>query len=392
VNTTFINAQFRGGRIGSLRVCGTHIGALDVEAAPTDTVIDLQGDRLLPGLINGHDHLQLNTLPDHQTPKFYQHVRDWIAEVDGRRRTDPQFAAGAAVARDERLLFGGIKNLLSGVTTVAQHDPLYSFLTDAGFPVGVVRDYGWSHSLYIDGSLSVAESYRATPPDRPWIIHAAEGQNDEAAAEFERLDALGCIGSNTLLVHGIMLDKAQRARLAAAGGALIWCPSSNIRLFGRTAEAADLISRQRVALGTDSRLSGARDLLDELRLAATLREMDEDTLEGLVTHVSAALLRLPDRGALRPGLRADLLVLPGGTRLGEATRSKVRLVMIEGVARYGDADYMRAFEHASKGTQYARVQVDGAPKMLDGDVYKLLAVASSDEPGLEMARVTGRAA
>ncbi len=71
-----------------------------------------EGDRLLPGLINAHDHLQLNSLPDHETPKFYQHARDWIAEVDGRRRTDPQFEAGVFVARDERLLLGGLKNLL----------------------------------------------------------------------------------------------------------------------------------------------------------------------------------------------------------------------------------------------------------------------------------------
>ncbi len=120
----------------------------------------------------------------------------------------------------------------------------------------MIRDYGWSHSLYIDGEQSVAESYRATPAAWPWIVHAAEGQDAEATAEFERLDALGCVGPNTVLVHGIALDQAQRARLAAAGGALVWCPSSNMRLFGKTAQVTDLVSKRRVALGTDSRLSG----------------------------------------------------------------------------------------------------------------------------------------
>jgi cytosine/adenosine deaminase-related metal-dependent hydrolase len=389
VNITFINAQFRDGRIGTLRVRGACIAAIDVEPEPADELVDLQGDRLLPGLINAHDHLQLNSLPDHETPKFYRHARDWIAEVDGRRRTDPQFAAGASVARDERLLFGGIKNLLSGVTTVAHHDPLYPFLTHAGYPISVVRDYGWSHSLYIDGERSVVESYRATPAAWPWIVHAAEGQNEEAADEFERLDALGCLKPNTLLVHGIALDQAQRARLMTAGGALIWCPSSNMRLFGKTAQVTDLASNRRVALGTDSRLSGARDLLDELRLAASLSGLDDDTLEGLVTHVSATLLRLPDRGVLRPGLRADLLVLPAETRLRDATRSKVRLVMVDGIARYGDAECVMS---ASANTELTRVLVDGAPKMLDGNISRLLACASTSEPGLEIAQVTGRAA
>jgi cytosine/adenosine deaminase-related metal-dependent hydrolase len=388
VSTAFINAQFRDGHIGSLRVHGTRIAALDVGPEPADAVIDLEGDRLLPGLINAHDHLQLNSLPDHETPKFYRHARDWIAEVDGRRRTDPQFEAGVSVARDERLLLGGLKNLLSGVTTVAHHDPLYPWLTQAGYPISVVRDYGWSHSLYIDGERSVAESKRATPAAWPWIVHAAEGQDAEAAAEFERLDALGCIGQNTILIHGIALDPAQRARLAAAGGALVWCPSSNLRLFGKTAEVSDLISKRRVALGTDSRLSGSRDLLDELRLAAGLGGLAEGALAGLVTDVSASILRLPDRGALRPGLRADLLVLPAKTQLADATRSDVRLVMIEGNARYGDADYMCA----SSSAGWTPVAVDGVPKMLDGNLVKLLASASTIEPGLEMARVTGRAA
>ncbi len=198
MSITFLNAQFSGGRIGSLRVRGARIAALDVDPEPSDAVVDLHGDRLLPGLINAHDHLQLNSLPDHETPKFYQHARHWIAEVDRRRRTDPQFEAGASVARDERLLFGGLKNLLSGVTTVAHHDPLYPFLTQAGYPIAVVRDYGWSHSLYVDGERSVAESYRATPAAWPWIVHAAEGQDQEAADEFERLEALGCLRSEHL--------------------------------------------------------------------------------------------------------------------------------------------------------------------------------------------------
>jgi cytosine/adenosine deaminase-related metal-dependent hydrolase len=389
MNITFINAQFAGGRIGSLRIRGARIAALDVDPEPADAVVDLDGDRLLPGLINAHDHLQLNSLPEHETPRFYRHARDWIAEVDGRRRTDPQFEAGASVARDERLLFGGLKNLLSGVTTVAQHDPLYPSLTQAGYPISVVRDYGWSHSLYIDGEQSVAESYRATPATWPWIVHAAEGQDQEAASEFERLEELGCLKPNTLLVHGIALDQAQRFRLEAAGSALIWCPSSNMRLFGKTAQVADLVSKDRVALGTDSRLSGARDMLDELRVAANLGGMDEAALEGLVTHVSATLLRLPDRGALRPGLRSDLLVLPAGTSLREATRSTVRLVMIEGVARYGDAECVM---RASAGSEWNRVLVDGVPKMLDGNLSRLLACTSLSEPGMEMARLTGRAA
>jgi cytosine/adenosine deaminase-related metal-dependent hydrolase len=389
VNITFINAQVSRGNIGSLRVEGSRIAAVGVPAEAEDLVLDLRGDRLLPGLINAHDHLQLNHLPAHQSPQYYQHARDWISEVDLRRRSDPQFAAGVSVARDERLLLGGIKNMLSGVTTVAHHDPLYPCLAHSDFPVSVVRSYGWSHSLYIDGEEKVAASCRSTPSKWPWIVHAAEGLNDEAAHEFERLDALGCLNSNTLLVHGIALDQPQRTRLQRAGAGLIWCPSSNLRLFGKTAEVRELIAHHRVALGTDSRLSGARDLLDELRLAGELSGLSEESMEGLVTHVSADLLRLPDRGSLRPGLRADLLVLPAGTALADATRADVRMVMIDGIARYGDADCV---PRAAPQGEWANVLVDGTPKMLDLRIAKLLAIARATETGLEIAHAAGRAA
>jgi cytosine/adenosine deaminase-related metal-dependent hydrolase len=389
VTVTFINASLAGGRIGSLRVNGSRIAAIDVPPQSADVVVDLDGDRLLPGLINAHDHLQLNSLPDHEPLHFYQHVRDWISEIDARRRTDPQFENSVVVAREERLLLGGIKNLLSGVTTVAHHDPLYASLTHGDYPISVVHDYGWSHSLYIDGEQKVADAQRATPSEWPWIVHAAEGLNAEAADEFERLVELGCVRPNTLLVHGIALDHAQRARLRHLGAGLIWCPSSNLRLFGKTAQVSDLILHGRVALGTDSRLSGSRDLLAELRIAANTLQLDELVLEDIAIRASAKLLRLADRGTLRPGLRADLVVLPAATPLGSATRADVRLVMIGGMVRYGDTDCITC---ASPDRSWTGVSVDGVPKMLDTQLATMLARAQVHEPGLEISQMTGKAA
>jgi cytosine/adenosine deaminase-related metal-dependent hydrolase len=389
MSITFINALFPDRHVGTLSVSGPRIAAIDAAPAKGDVVVDLEGDRLLPGLINAHDHLQLNNLPALETPKIYRHARDWISDVDARRRTDPEFEAGVAVPRDERLLLGAVKNLLSGVTTVAHHDPLYPFLSDAQCPVAVVRDYGWSHSLYIDGEAQVAESFRATPSDWPWIVHAAEGVNTEAADEFERLEALGCLKSNALLVHGIALARGQRARLAEAGAGLIWCPASNLRLFGETAQVADLTPQSRVALGTDSRLSGSRDLLEELRLAANLASLSEEDLLTMVTQAAARLLRLADRGGLRVGLRADLLVLPRAATLGDAARRDVRLVVINGVARYGDTECpLRASPHAD----WTRIQVDGASKVIAGQISGKLAQARASEPGLIMELAAGRAA
>jgi cytosine/adenosine deaminase-related metal-dependent hydrolase len=386
---TFINARLSGSEVSSLRIVGSSIAAVGADPQPGDVIVDLQGDQVFPGLINAHDHLQLNSLPGHESVERFRHARDWVAEVDARRRSDPAFQASVAVARNERLLIGGVKNLLSGVTTVAHHDPLYPFLSNAEYPTRVVRDYGWSHSLYVDGEEQVRNSYRRTPVEWPWMIHAAEGLDVEAGDEFERLDALGCLGPNTLLVHGIALDHAQRTRLDAAAAGLIWCPSSNMHLFGKTAEVADLVGRGRVALGTDSRLSGARDLLDELCVAGEIGGLDDRRLEQLVTSDSARLLRLSDRGALRVGARADILILPARTRLAAASRADVRLVLIDGIVRYGDKECAQL---AAPASRWAQIRVDGRPKILDGRIAALLSQASVGETGVDLSNLAWRAA
>jgi cytosine/adenosine deaminase-related metal-dependent hydrolase len=369
---TLINAQTNEREFTSVRILGTRIAALDEDPRPGDSIVDLEGDRVLPGLINAHDHLQLNSLPRPAFEKSYRHVREWIADVDASRRSDPEFAASVAVARDERLLIGGVKNLLSGVTTVAHHDPLYPFLSNARYPTRVVCNYGWAHSLYVAGEETVADSYRATPSRWPWIIHAAEGLDHEAALEFERLDALGCIAPNTLLVHGIALSRPQRMRLHLAA-----------------ADVAELAAQGRVALGTDSRLSGIGDLLDELRLVGQLGVVDDRSLQSLVTSASARLLRLRDRGELRARSRADILILPARTRLATARRADVRLVLVDGIVRYGDRD---CAERVAPHGEWTDIRVDGRPKILDAQIAKLLSHAATSEIGLELSNLAGKAA
>lgn len=386
---TFINAVISDGETGTLRVEGNRIVALHQLPQPGDRVIDLHGDRMLPGLINAHDHLQLNNLPRLEYPEPYNNAREWMAYVNERLRSDGALKAALAFSRNDRWLLGGIKNLLSGVTTVAHHDPLYPFLSSADFPTRVVANYGWSHSLYVDGEKSVQRSYRDTPTDWPWIIHAAEGLDEQSADEFDRLDALGCLQLNTLIVHGVALDHTRRIRLETLAGGLIWCPSSNRRLFGRTVDVIELVAHGRVALGSDSRLTGARDLLDELRVAAEVSALDERTLEFLVTRDSARLLRLTDRGALCEGALADLLILPRHVALSNASRADVRVVMLDGIVRYGDPDCARL---VAPDGDWAEIRVDGRPKVLDRKLAALLWASTAKESGLELMDAAWRAA
>ena len=104
-------------------------------------------------------------------------------------------------------------------------------------------------------------------------MHLAEGVDDEARGELPRLEALGCLKPNTVIVHGVAIDENGWRRVARTGAGLVWCPASNAFLFGETALVGALVdgsdeARVTVALGTDSRVTGSRDLLDELREAS----------------------------------------------------------------------------------------------------------------------------
>ncbi|HEY7889392.1 MAG TPA: amidohydrolase family protein [Steroidobacteraceae bacterium] len=383
-----INADVEGRRT-QVRIGGSRIASVGEPPEAHDRVLDLAGDRLLPGLINAHDHLPLNHLPRLEPAPRYQNVREWIAAVDRRRRVDGPLKAAVAVPMAERLLLGGVKNLLSGVTTVAHHDPLYPDLCEIQYPVRVVRRYGWAHSLYVEGEAKTLESQRRTPADWPWIIHAAEGLDEGAREEFWRLDRLGCLKANTLIVHGVALGGPERRRLSAASAGLIWCPASNLHLFGATAEVAELAREGRVAIGTDSRLTGSRDLLEELHIAAQQVALNPSELESLVTRDAARLLHLPDCGIVAPGARADLLVLPQGVALEGVHRADIRLVMVDGIPLYGDLDVAGSLAGAAR---WVEVHVDGRVKALEASLAERLRRLASREPGLELAAATGRAA
>jgi cytosine/adenosine deaminase-related metal-dependent hydrolase len=371
--------QGLAGAPASLRIVGACIAGVDVSAEAGDRVIDCGGARALPGLINAHDHLQLNGLPRLRYRPRYRHADEWIADIHPRLQTDAELLAYRARPLADRLLVGGLKNLLSGVTTVAHHDPAFEPLFEPGFPVHVPRELGWSHSLGLDGEAAVQASHRATPAHRPWIIHAAEGL--EAGEEFERLDRLGCIASNTVLVHGLGLSAAQQQRLADAGAGLVWCPASNLALFDRTLDPLLLIERSCLALGSDSRISGSADLLAELRLAQELVSLGERQLESLVTDAAARLLRLPDRGRLAAGMKADVLLLPARLPLAQAQRAALRGVLREGRLLLADAD-IAGQDALFDGRE---IRLDEKAKWLDRAIAGAAARARLQEPGLVLA-------
>jgi hypothetical protein len=313
-------------------------------------------------------------------------------------RQDASIRRNMAYPLSARLFIGGLKNLLSGVTTVAHHNPWYGEIRRS-VPVRVVRRYGWAHSFGLEtepvGARGepggrIAERCRKTPDDVPFMVHIGEGVDEAAAEEFRRLDSLNCVRSNTVLVHGVALTRADWGRLVERGANLVWCPASNRFLFGRTAAVRDLLNaaagtESQVCLGSDSRLTGRRDLLEELQEARAAADVTPGELLRSVTSGPARALRLEQAGALRIGAPADLLVLPAlardpGDVLLAASRSDVQLVTIGGRPMFGAAGLRPVFE--ARRVRTRTIDVDGRERFAGAALARAIARCPITEPGV----------
>lgn len=378
----------------------TRVQAIGEPPRRGDTVVDVDGGFVLPGLINAHDHLELNHYGRLKFRERYENASEWSDDMRPRLADDPAIRQGRQLPLTERLFAGALKNLLAGTTTVAHHNPYYSELRRT-MPLRVVRRYGWAHSFALEGSAagargepggSVAQRWRRTAADAPFFVHLAEGIDEAARAELPRLEALGCLAPNTIAVHGVAIDARGFQRMAEAGAGLVWCPASNAFLFGRTAAVRPFIEATRsspasIALGSDSRLTGSADLLDELRVARATHCATSDELLAMVTSGAASLLRLDHAGRLDVGSPADLIVVPASRpnaadALIETSRRSLELVAVGGRPMIGDWKFAPAFR--ARGSAVRPIVVDGVPKLVDSGLARRIAGSPIAEPGITL--------
>lgn len=359
-------------------------GRLDPVTYAMDFPVDLRDHLVFPALINAHEHLQVNAVPPLRHDAPFANSYAWIDAFQAHFG-DHEVADALRIPKDLRLRHGALKNLLAGTTCVAHHDPWHPVLDTPDFPVALLREFGWSYALGgPDYGPPVRESFAATPPDRPWMIHLAEGGDAVARGELAELDRLGCLAANSVLIHGVGLDDGDIERVIARGAAVVWCPGSNHALLGRTLDPRRLAAAGRLALGSDSRLSGARDLLDELGGIQARGELDARGALALATDAAARILRLPERGTLREGAIADLVIVAdrGGDPVASLVglrRADLRAVVRDGVPCIADPAFAGWFEAA--GIDTVAVSLDGRPKLLAASLADDALFAL--EPGLD---------
>ena len=192
-----------------------------------------------------------------------------------------------------------------------------------------------------------------------------------ARNEIPMLESLRAIDERTVIIHGVATGPQGLEILRRHHAALIWCPTSNLRMLGRTVTRAVLDSGIPVALGTDSALTAPVDLLDELHAAR--KYVSAVRLFEMVTIGAARILRLAkswrtqDWIAVRTNSKIPARALFDGKIELVVVAGRIRLISPE-LAEQLPAGFRHGFQSLT---------LEGRPTVLvDADVKSLYRAAS----------------
>ncbi|HZX72825.1 MAG TPA: amidohydrolase family protein [Cyclobacteriaceae bacterium] len=341
----------------------TEIGST-LQPKKNEQIFDFKNHFLYPGLINSHDHLEMNLYPKLGTPPFNNYV-EWANDIY-KPAQSPLLEIQKVDIRD-RLMWGGLKNLVSGVTTVIHHNPWHSLLGKRKFPVKVLKNFAWAHSLQFEKDILKCYPRKI---NTPFIIHGAEGKDEFAFSEIAELDRLGLLKSNTVIVHAIAVREGDIELLANSDSSVVWCPASNLFMFEMTAPIQELKNKIKVALGTDSTLTGSSTLLDEIKVAAKTNLADARGIYNMVSSIPVEIFGLPEVN-IAPNQIADLFIAPIKANdyfenLQTLDPADMAMVLIQGEIRLLDVK----FENKNSMTKNS-VTIQGRHKKTDIDIAAL---------------------
>jgi cytosine/adenosine deaminase-related metal-dependent hydrolase/ubiquinone/menaquinone biosynthesis C-methylase UbiE len=361
-----------------LETCDGYITGINSARAQftTDNQVDLSGYTLFPGLVNAHDHLEFALFPRLGTPP-YRNATEWARDIQDR--ACDIIAIHRQVPKAVRLSWGAIRNLLCGVTTVCHHNPWHAIFDESDFPIQVVADFGWEHSLAFAEDL--AATHNRTHPSYPFILHACEGLDSAARNEFAQLQGLNIIDDRTVLIHGLVLTPPEIDILNRCGASIVSCPTSNQFLFSQTASPEQLESIQRLAIGSDSPLTASGDLLDEISFCNRQLHISPERLFDCATQAPARILRLKrGEGRIAPGGPADLFavrssVLTPARHLMALSWRDIELVIVDGSVRLASAEMLQRLP-AQLSKNLSCVLIDGVARWLAAPVNMLFKSAA----------------
>lgn len=348
-------------------------GPLIVDLLPTEQALQaypdadhqkLDGQVLMPGLINAHTHsamVLLRGLADDKPLMQWLNDTIWPAEQ--------ALVSEAFVADGTRLAI--LEMLRSGTTCFNEHYFFPDVIADTAIDMGMRASVGlvvidvptpWSdsaeaclkkddaclashadksplvtfcwapHAPYTVSDMAFAElADRCTYQRRPLHIHLHESADEINMSlelynkrPLERLASLGLVNDRLIAVHMTQVDENDTARMAESGAHVVTCPVSNLKLASGFCPVDDFHKAGvNVAIGTDGPASNnGLNLWSDMRTAALLAKAvandpcaaDAHTALRMVTLNAAKTLGLGQQiGSLEKGKQADFVTVDMGS-------------------------------------------------------------------------------
>lgn len=280
-----------------ITVAGESIERIGSSHSEDVNTIDLKGCIAFPGLINSHDHLEFNLYPRLGHKKYNDYV-EWGNDIHIKDKE--LIDSIEAVPLEIRLRYGVIKNLICGVTAVAHHGADYTLLDNS--PVSIIRKGTCIHSVRLGGKWKLKINY---PVNRePYVIHIGEGISMQSNEEINELLRWNLFNRKLIGIHGIAMTEEQCKKFAA----LIWCPDSNLFLFGKTADIPGLKKNTKILFGTDSTLTADWNIFENLRTARNQNLLSDEEIFNSLTQEAAEIWEMNDQGKLSAGHKADIVI------------------------------------------------------------------------------------
>lgn len=338
---------------------------------------------ILPGLVDIHNHISWNTIPRWDPDQYFDNRYEWRRNYEPYQ---PIVTIYSAIVEDyfcEINTYSEAKALVGGSTTTLGTYSQWCIR-------GLVRNLDHFTGFYFTSIMQDKKHIRniidlpSNPNDTLQFIennqseavffHLAEGIDLASRAEFEKLDKLGLLTEKTVIIHGTALVPEQFDLMAERGAALAWSPRSNLELYGTTTDISAAVEASvPVAITPDWSITGSANIMDELRVAADWNQIqmdglltDEDLFH-MVTSIPAQIAGIDEFvGTIQEGLYADLLIIGGDasqpyTSLLQAQPEDVKMVIVDGIPMYGDADLIT---QVMASEEYSEVEIGNTVKLL----------------------------
>ncbi len=341
---------------GMICAIGTNEECKDIDA---ETVIDAQGNLIMPGLINTHTHAGMNIYKGMADDLPLQKwLYDYIFPTEAEFSTKENIITGTELAIFEMLqtgttCFADMYYFEDSVAEVCDKMHIRAVLGQAiiDFPAPDFQNSNESlaaiekmiekyknhpridiipapHSMYTCKKETIQKARElANKHNLPIHIHVSETEfeyneslknHDKTPTEY--LDEIGALDGKTLAAHCVYISEHDREILSKKNVGVANNPQSNLKLVSGIAPVPLMKELNvTVALGTDSVVSNnSLDMFQEMKMAALIHKLNNgnptvlpaEEVVRMATIDGAKALEIDNLvGSLEVGKQADIIII-----------------------------------------------------------------------------------